>query len=382
MKIGAIGFGSRTAHVYHEFSKVNSNCQMVAYVDPDPIGKDYAEKYNFFPTTNYSSLKDMLNNEKLDLLMVGSPNHLHLEHIKEGLESGLKIFAEKPIVINEDQTFELAKLIKKFGKDKIIVGLVLRYSQQARTVRDLLEKNKIGEVISIEGSEHIVPSHGAFFMRNWRRKEKYSGGFMLEKCCHDIDFYSMITNSRPIKLASFGSRRSFIPKNLPNGSLDEYTKDRLRGWESKTNVFDSDADIVDHQVAIIEYENKAVLSFHTNMKVPDEYRRFAIMGTKGMIEGDFVRGFLKAHDENNNLILDENYGSAFGQEIKGHYGADSMMAKDINSHLISDNFNLPVGVVECMEAGIVAMKLDESIKTNSIIDLTSTWNELDNLLNK
>ena len=68
---------------------------MVAYVDPDPIGKDYAEKYNFFPTTNYSSLKDMLNNEKLDLLMVGSPNHLHLEHIKEGLESGLKIFAEK-----------------------------------------------------------------------------------------------------------------------------------------------------------------------------------------------------------------------------------------------------------------------------------------------
>ena len=114
MKIGAIGFGSRTAHVYHEFSKVNSNCQMVAYVDPDPIGKDYADKYNFFPNTNYSSLKDMLNNEKLDLLMVGSPNHLHLEHIKEGLESGLKIFAEKPIVINENQTFELAKLIKKF----------------------------------------------------------------------------------------------------------------------------------------------------------------------------------------------------------------------------------------------------------------------------
>ena len=35
-----------------------------------------------------------------------------------------------------------------------------------------------------------------------------------------------------------------------------------------------------------------------------------------------------------------------------------------------------------MEAGIVAMKLDESIKTNSIIDLTSTWNKLDNLLNK
>ena len=380
MKIGAVGFGSRIAHVYHEFSKINSNCKMVAYVDPNPIGKDYAQKNNFFPSNQYSDLKDMLSSEKLDLLMIGSPNHLHLEHIKEGLESGLKIFAEKPIVINEDQTFELAKLIKKYGKDKIIVGLVLRYSQQARTVRELLKKNKIGDVISIEGSEHIVPSHGAFFMRNWRRKEKYSGGFMLEKCCHDIDFYSMITESRPIKLASFGSRRSFIPKNLPEGSLEDYTKDRLKGWEAKINVFDSDADIVDHQVAIIEYASGAVLSFHTNMKVPDEFRRFAIIGSKGMIEGDFVRGFLKAHDEKNNIIINEDYGAAFGKEIKGHYGADSLMVKDIDAHLKNNKNILPVGVIECMEAGIVAIKIDEARNTGKVIDLTETWNKFDNLL--
>ena len=29
---------------------------------------------------------------------------------------------------------------------------------------------------------------------------------------------------------------------------------------------------------------------------PDEFRRFAVIGTKGMVEGDFVRGFVKAHD--------------------------------------------------------------------------------------
>ena len=380
MRVGAVGLGSRTATVFNELLKINSDITMISYVDPYPIGRKIAEENNFFPNKKYETLHEMLKNENLDLLMVGSPNHLHLQHIKEGLEAGLKIFAEKPIVINQDETFALAKLIKKYGQDKIIVGLVLRYSQHARSINELLNEKKIGEIISIEGSEHIVPSHGAFFMRNWRRKKQYSGGFMLEKCCHDIDFYSMITKSRPIKVASFGSRRSFIPKNLPSSSLEQYTKDRLVGWESKKNVFDSDADIVDHQVAIIEYENKAVLSFHTNMKVPDEYRRFAIMGSQGMIEGDFVRGYLKAHDENNNIILNENYGSAFGKEVKGHYGADSMMANDVNTHLVSKNFNLPVGVIECMEAGVVAMKLDESIKTNSIIDLTSTWNKLDNLL--
>ena len=90
---------------------------------------------------------------------------------------------------------------------------------------------------------------------------------MLEKCCHDIDFYTMVVQSRPVRVASFGGRRSFIPENSPNESLEEFSKYNLEGWESQKNVFDSDADIVDHQVAIIEYENGATLSFHTNMRV-------------------------------------------------------------------------------------------------------------------
>ena len=381
MKIGAVGFGSRIAGVYNEFSKINPNFEMVAYVDPQPIGKEFAVKNNFFPNKSYASLNEMLDQEKLDMLMIGSPNHLHLDHIKLGLRAGLQIFAEKPIVISEQETFELAKLIKEYGKERIIVGLVLRYSQQARSVRKLLNQNAIGNIISIEASEHIVPSHGAFFMRNWRRKQKYSGGFMLEKCCHDIDFYSMIVQSRPIKVSSFGGRRSFIKKYEPKDSLDEFTKYNLKGWEAKGNVFDSDADIVDHQVAIIQYESGATLCFHTNMRVPDEFRRFAVIGTEGMFEGDFVRGYLKAHDKNKNIIFDENFGSAFGNNEKGHYGADNLMLKDINSYLTNQNqSSLPVGIIDCIEAGLVAMKIDESRKTGKVIDLTETWKSLDSVL--
>ena len=168
MKIGAVGFGNRIAHVYHELSQINKDVELIAYVDPKPIGKHYAEKHNFFPTKEYSNLNDMLSNEKLDLLMIGSPNHLHLEHITIGLQAGIKIFAEKPIVVDEKQSFELAKLLGEFGQDQVLVGLVLRYSQHARSVRDLIDKNVLGSIVSIEASEHIMPWHGGFFMRNWR----------------------------------------------------------------------------------------------------------------------------------------------------------------------------------------------------------------------
>jgi len=38
---------------------------------------------------------------------------------------------------------------------------------------------------------------------------------------------------------------------------------------------------------------------------------------------------------------------------------------------------LPVGVIDCMEAGLVAMKIDEARTSNQIIDLTETWKKLD-----
>jgi small nuclear ribonucleoprotein (snRNP)-like protein len=99
-----------------------------------------------------------------------------------------------------------------------------------------------------------------------------------------------------------------------------------------------------------------------------------------MVEGDFVRGFLKAHDQQSNVVLDEDYGAAFGMK-KGHYGADNLMLKDINKHLTnSEKINLPVGVKDCIEAGIIAMKIDESRKTGKIIDLTDSWEKLDNNL--
>ena len=54
------------------------------------------------------------------------------------------------------------------------------------------------------------------------------------------------------------------------------------------------------------------------------------------------------------------------------------MLKDINQHLINpEKINLPVGVKDCIEAGLIAMKIDESRTTGKIIDLTTSWNRLD-----
>ena len=53
------------------------------------------------------------------------------------------------------------------------------------------------------------------------------------------------------------------------------------------------------------------------------------------------------------------------------------MSEDIVSFLRGDINSLPVGPKEAITAGLVAMAIDESMKTGQIVDMTNTWEELD-----
>ena len=258
-----------------------------------------------------------------------------------------------------------------------MVGLVLRYSQHMVDLRAALAAGHLGRVVSLEANEHIGPYHGAFFMRDWRRRDDLAGGFMLEKCCHDIDIYNMVTGSRPLRVASFGGRKSFLPENAPASNAEaEIFHVKKSVWESTDDPFASDGDIIDFQTAILQYETGASLAFHTNLNVPDEHRRFCVIGTHGMAEGDFVRGYLKVTARDGRRLADHDYSK--GAAARGaHYGADQMMCADIVRYLRQETNSLPVSILDAMEAGIAAMALDQARASGQVVDLSDVWAKLD-----
>jgi predicted dehydrogenase len=255
MKVGIVGLGYRLGYLARIFSVSLSDFEVVAHVDPQPAGLSYTQQFDIPVGTSYESLAQMLALEKLDLLMVGSPNHMHLGHIRTGLEHGIKVFTEKPVVTTIDETMEIARLIAAHGSDNVMVGLVLRYAPLYVDLRKAQADGLLGDIVSIEASEHIPPYHGAFFMRDWRRYERFSGSFMLEKCCHDLDLYNGVMGCRPAFVSSFGGRKTFIPKNAPEAAgindFEVYHR-KPSGWMGSDKVFDSDGDIIDFQTAIVE----------------------------------------------------------------------------------------------------------------------------------
>ena len=54
-----------------------------------------------------------------------------------------------------------------------------------------------------------------------------------------------------------------------------------------------------------------------------------------------------------------------------------MMVDDIVAFLRGETDSLPVGVVDALEAGLVALALDEARISGQMVDLTDTWREFD-----
>ncbi len=374
MRVVVAGTGLRPMHVLSIMKEEMPEIEFVGWYDPFPT---YFERLGP-DVPRYESVEAMLEQAKPDLFFVGSPNVFHLDQIRAGLEAGVRIFTEKPVVVTVEETMQLAELLAKHGTDSVMVGLVLRFSRHMVDLRAAMAAGALGRVTSLEANEHIAPYHGSFFMRDWRRMVKWSGGFMLEKCCHDIDLYNMVTGSRPRRVASFGGRKSYVPENAPTSNAEnEIMHVKPSIWESVDDAFHSDGDIIDYQTSILSYENGTSLAFHTNLNVPDEHRRFCIMGTHGMAEGDFVRGYLRITARDGTRLHDYDYTKGDHPATGNHYGADNMMVAEIASFLRGETSSLPVGIVDAMEAGIAALALDEARISGQMVDLTETWARLD-----
>ncbi len=382
MRVGVIGLGYRMGYLARVFNEMVPGFSVAGYVDPAPAGLDYAGQYGIDMGEQIASPEALVSRNDIDLVMVGSPNHLHLEHIRTALEAGKKVFSEKPVVTTTAETLELARLIAAYPADQVMVGLVLRYAPLYAALRKAQAEGHLGGIVSIEASEHIPPAHGGFFQRDWRRYEKYAGGFMLEKCCHDLDLYNSVMGCRPVQVASFGGRKSFIPENAPQAEgindLRIY-HEKPSGWMASDKVFDGDGDIIDFQVAIVRYESGAALTFHTNMNAPDDFRRFAVFGARGQAEGDFIRNFFRLTDARTGTQLAET--SFATTELSQHYGADEQMAQDIAAHL-REGAQLPVSVIDALEAGLLAMAMDEARRTGSVVDMRGIWAEFDAALGR
>jgi predicted dehydrogenase len=377
-RIGVIGLGQRIAHVLAAMDEVGWTIDLAGYADPSPVGLPILTEAGIRPGRSYRDEAELLADGPFDLVMIGSPNHLHRGHLDAAFAAGFPVFSEKPVVRTSEESFDLARVLAARTAPPLFIGLVMRSMPLVREVIARVDAGDLGDLVSMDATEHLHPEHGAYLARNWRRKAEWGGSFMLDKVCHDFDIFGRLARSRATRVASFGGRRIFTPDqtDLPRTYEDGSAAYALRdaGWMGANDAFHSDMDLYDHQVAIAHYESGLALSFHSNSHASLQERRWYVVGTRGTLLADLARNKLMVRPS---LHRGKPERIDFATRTADlHNGADQAMAIDLLAAL-DDERPFPVTPRDSLEAGLTVMAIDEAAARREVVDLAPTWRRLD-----
>ncbi len=377
MKLGVIGLGQRMAAVISAMKAAGAEVEVAAYADPEPVGLERLKDDGIAVGEVYKSAEELLTTGTHDLVMIGSPNHLHAEHLMLALYGRAPVFAEKPVVRTENESYALAQRLSSEETPPLFVGLVLRSAPITHEILSIVREGHLGQIVSIDATEHLPPEHGAYLARNWRRKREWGGSFLLDKVCHDFDILGEIAGARPQRIVSFGGRGIFRPDREP--LKREYSDGSAAfeswpgGWSAGDDAFASDMDVTDHQTALIEYVNGVQLAFHANTCSALRERRWYVAGTEGTLIADIDRNTVMWR---RHLERTAPFRRQFPISEHDHNGADVAMARDLIAALKDEN-EFPVTPFQAIEAGLTVMAIDKAQAMGQVVDCTAIWDTLD-----
>ncbi len=377
INIGVIGCGGMGMHLVNILLAIDKRLQVCAIYDPDERSiKKALEQIKPAPKV-YDDYHELVSEPEVDWVMIASWNCCHKEQTVAAFEAGKHVFCQKPLATNLKDCKAMYDAWKKSGK-MFNIGFTLRYSPHYRKIKQLLQEGIVGDIVSMEFNETLDFNHGGYIMGDWRRQRKYAGTHLLEKCCHDIDLTNWMMESRAKRVASFGGLDFFKPENEKHVERIGKNKDGESAYNTwpnklvKVNPFTSDKNIVDNQVAIIDFESGARATFHTNCNAGIPERRMYILGTEGAIRADVLTGTIQTRRIGFDTQLEDVSTEASG----GHGGGDDVLAAELAESMLN-GVEPAVSLKEGLEASVTCFAIDDALDTGKVVDLKSYWAYID-----
>lgn len=377
VSLGVIGCGIRTTALVRMAMKAGPFFSLDAACDPLPRQRErFRDEFN--PgIALYEDEAAFFAHPGLDWVMVGSWNAHHRRHVEAALRRGLHVFCEKPLATTLEDVADLLALYRASDR-RVMIGFTLRYSPHYRRIKSMVDGGAVGRIVSMEFNETLEFNHGGHIMRDWRRRSLNSGGHMLEKCCHDADIANWIVGDLPERVASFGGRNFFRPENQvhmerlgrnDSGAPAYCAHGQTSGLD---HPFTGDADVIDNQVAILEYRSGVRATFHTNLNAGIPERRLYILGTEGAIRADVLAGRI----ESRRIGFDSPLETVDLAGCRGgHGGGDGVLIAYLRKMMVEGAE--PLTPIETgAAAAVTCLGVDEAMRQGRIVSLRPWFEKL------
>ncbi|QDU33788.1 1,5-anhydro-D-fructose reductase [Poriferisphaera corsica] len=234
--------------------------------------KAFAQNWGWLNWT--SDWRKLVTDAEVDLVDIGSPNHLHFEPAVAALEAGKHVVCEKPLANDLSEAREMVKIAKKHRKLKSYVWFNYRRCPAISLAHELIQAGRIGRVLQVR-CVYLQDWGGPDVPLFWRYQKKYAGsGALGDLAAHSIDLMRYLTGDE-VKSVNGAVLSTVYKKRL----LPEQTKKWGR------------VDVDDISLFLTTLKSGAVASFEAT-RLPQGYKnhnKIEIHGDKGSIRFDLER---------------------------------------------------------------------------------------------
>ena len=186
VRMAVVGCGNMGRHHIKNLLKQTDTTEITALCDISPQSLKETEKLfsqagTPFPPT-VDSYDTLLRTYELDAVFIVTPHNIHYEQAKSGLEAGIDVLLEKPMVMNSEEARSLIRVRDKTGK-LLVVAFNGSLSPEIRKSVTMLRSGELGKLLSISGT--IWQGWGPGTSGKWRQVPAISGGgFMFDTGAH------------------------------------------------------------------------------------------------------------------------------------------------------------------------------------------------------
>lgn len=176
--LAIVGFGGM-GNWHREFIETIEGLSVVGIQDIKESRRQFARENDIHV---YETLKDVLQDEKVDIVLVATPNDLHKEISIQALRAGKHVVCEKPAMMNSRELEEVMAVQEEMGK-VFVVHQNRRWDEDYLTIKKIYEENLLGDIYTIESRVH--GSRG--IPGDWRQEKEHGGGMLLDWGVHILD---------------------------------------------------------------------------------------------------------------------------------------------------------------------------------------------------
>ena len=150
----------------------------------------------------YESLEALLADERVDVVTVAIPNHIHKDMCIRAMRAGKHVVCEKPVALSSQELQEMIDVSKECGVI-FTVHQNRRWDEDWRTVKYMYDHNTLGKTFRIESRVH--GSRG--IPGDWRNQKECGGGMVLDWGVHLLDQIMQTTDK---KITSIYATLSYV----------------------------------------------------------------------------------------------------------------------------------------------------------------------------